>query len=38
MTMSTDHQPILRLSRLSRAEALAREVEEEICASMTATG
>jgi len=36
--MSTDDQPILRHSRLSRAEALAREIEEEISAGMVTTG
>jgi len=38
MTMSTDDQPILRHSRLSRAEALAREIEEEISAGAVTTG
>jgi DNA-binding FadR family transcriptional regulator len=38
MTMSTDGQPILRSSRLSRAEALAREIEEEISAGAVTTG
>jgi GntR family transcriptional regulator, transcriptional repressor for pyruvate dehydrogenase complex len=36
--MSTDDQPILRHSRLSRAEALAREIEEEISAGVVTTG
>jgi DNA-binding FadR family transcriptional regulator len=36
--MSTYDQPILRHSRLSRAEALAREVEEEISAGVVKTG
>src|SRR5262249_9723592 len=38
MTMSTDGQPILRSSRLSRAEALAREIEQEISAGAVTTG
>jgi DNA-binding FadR family transcriptional regulator len=38
ITMSTDGQPILRNSRLSRAEALAREIEEEIAAGVVKTG
>ena len=38
MTMSTDDQAILRHSRLSRAEALAREIEEEISAGVVTTG
>ena len=38
MTMSTDDQPILRHSRLSRAGALAREIEEEISAGVVKTG
>ena len=36
--MSTDDQAILRHSRLSRAEALAREIEEEISAGVVTTG
>jgi len=36
--MSTDDQPILRHSRLSRAGALAREIEEEISAGVVKTG
>jgi GntR family transcriptional repressor for pyruvate dehydrogenase complex len=35
--MSTDGRPILRNSRLSRAEALAREIEEEISAGVVKT-
>jgi DNA-binding FadR family transcriptional regulator len=38
ITMSTDGRPILRNSRLSRAEALAREIEEEILAGVVKTG
>jgi DNA-binding FadR family transcriptional regulator len=38
ITMSTDDRPILRNSRLSRAEALAREIEEEISAGVVKTG
>ena len=38
MTMSTDGPPILRSSRLSRAEALAREIEEEISVGAVTTG
>jgi GntR family transcriptional regulator, transcriptional repressor for pyruvate dehydrogenase complex len=38
ITMSTDGQTILRNSRLSRAEALAREIEEEISAGVVKTG
>ena len=36
--MSTDDQPILRHSRLSRAEAVAREIEGEISAGVVTTG
>jgi DNA-binding FadR family transcriptional regulator len=36
--MSTNYQPILRNSRLSRAEALAREIEQEIAAGVLRTG
>ena len=36
--MSAEIRPILQSSRLSRAEALAREVEEEIAAGILSTG
>jgi DNA-binding FadR family transcriptional regulator len=36
--MSTDGRSVLRDSRLSRAEALAREIEEEISAGVVRTG
>src|SRR5262249_35861468 len=38
ITMSPGSQPILQHSRLSRAEALAREIEAEISAGVLATG
>jgi DNA-binding FadR family transcriptional regulator len=38
ITMSMSGRPILRSSRLSRAEALAREIEAEISAGVLATG
>ncbi len=38
MMISANKQPILRNSRLSRAEALAREIEEEISAGVLTTG
>jgi len=38
ITMSASNQPILQNSRLSRAEALAREIEEEISTGVLNTG
>jgi DNA-binding FadR family transcriptional regulator len=38
ITMAADKRPVLRNARLSRAEALAREVEEEISTGVLTTG
>jgi DNA-binding FadR family transcriptional regulator len=38
ITMAATSQPVLQSSRLSRAEALAREVEEQISAGVLGTG
>src|SRR5215470_13233062 len=38
ITMSAEMRPILQSSRLSRAEAVAREIEEEIAAGVLGTG
>jgi GntR family transcriptional regulator, transcriptional repressor for pyruvate dehydrogenase complex len=38
ITMAATSQPVLQSSRLSRAEALAREIEEQISAGVLSTG